>query len=90
MKIELKEEKDDKIKIEVHDTTLVNLINENIWSAEGQKKGFGFAAYAIEHPYMSKPVLTVKGKDPKKIIINAAEQIIDDVKDLRKQLQNVK
>ncbi|HLD49334.1 MAG TPA: RpoL/Rpb11 RNA polymerase subunit family protein [archaeon] len=91
MKIEIKEQSDDKVKIEVHDnTTLVNLINENIWIAEGEKKGFGFAAYAIEHPYLSKPVLTVKGKDPKKILINAAEHIIDDIKDLKKQLQNVK
>ncbi|MEM7819244.1 MAG: DNA-directed RNA polymerase subunit L [Candidatus Aenigmatarchaeota archaeon] len=86
MKIEVLENEKDKLKIEIHDNlTLVNLINENIW----KQKGVDFSAYSQQHPYLSKPVLIVKGKDPKKIVIEAAEQIIEDVKEFRKHFQNV-
>ena len=84
MKIEVLESKDDEVKIEIHESlTLVNLLNENIWKT----KGLDYSAYGVEHPYLSKPVLTVKSKNPKKTILDAAEQIIEDVKELRKQVE---
>lgn len=86
MKVDVIENDDDKIKIEIHDNlTLVNLLNETIW----KQKGVDFSAYSQKHPYMSKPVLVVKGKNPKKIVIEATEQIIDDIKELRKHFDNV-
>ena len=73
------------LKIEIHDnTTLVNLINENIW----QQKGVDMAAYKVDHPYLSKPVLVVKSRNPKKTLLDATEQAIEDIKDLRKKVQN--
>ena len=60
MKIEVLEDEKDTLKIEIHDNqTLVNLINENLW----QQK-VDMAAYRIDHPYLSKPVLIVKAKNP--------------------------
>jgi DNA-directed RNA polymerase subunit L len=86
MKIDVIENENDKIKIELHDNlTLVNLLNEVIW----KQKGVDFSAYSQKHPYLSKPVLVVKGKNPKKIVIEATEQIIEDVKELRKHFENV-
>ena len=84
MKIEVLEDEKDTLKIEIHDNqTLVNLINENLW----QQK-VDMAAYKIDHPYLSKPVLIVKAKNPKKALLDAAEQVLEDVKELRKKLQN--
>ena len=84
MKIDVLEKEKDKLKLEIHDNlTLVNLLNENIW-----KQKIKYAAYAVDHPYLSKPVLTVSSTSPKAVIIKAAEQIIEDVKELRKKVQH--
>ena len=82
MKIEVLEDEKNTLKIEIHDNqTLVNLINENLW----QQK-VDMAAYKIDHPYLSKPVLIIKSKNPKKSLLDATEQVIEDVKELRKKL----
>ena len=84
MKIDVIEDEKDKLVIEVHDNlTLVNLINENLWNEK-----IDYAAYSQDHPYLSKPRIVIKSKDPKKALISAAEQVIDDVKELRKQAEN--
>jgi DNA-directed RNA polymerase subunit L len=74
----------DKVKIKVDDLTFVNLLNENIWK---QKSGLDYAAYAKDHPYMSQPILTIKSKDAKKSLIDAAERIQKDVEELRKKFE---
>ena len=85
MKIEVIEDEKDTLKLEVHDnTTLINVINENLW----QQKGIDMAAFKVDHPYLSKPVLIVKSKNPKKSLADAADQVVEDVKDLRKKLQS--
>jgi DNA-directed RNA polymerase subunit L len=84
MKIEVLENVDNKLKIEVHtNLTLVNLLNDNIW-----KQKVDAAAYKMDHPYLSKPVILVRAKNPKKAVLDAAEQIIEDVKEFRKHFQN--
>ncbi len=85
MKIEVLENEKNKVKLEIHDNlTLVNLLNENIW----KQKGVDISTYSMQHPYMSKPVLLVKAKDPKKVILDATEQIIEDATELKKQFKN--
>ena len=81
MKIEVLENDDEKLKIKLDSLTFVNLLNENIW----QQKGIDVSAYSTEHPYLSQPNLLVKAKNPKKAVLDAAQQIIDDAKDLKKQ-----
>lgn len=84
MKVEVLEDENDVLKIEIHDNlTLVNLLNENIW----KQRGLDYAAYAQDHPYISKPVLVVKSKNPKRSLLDAADRIIEDVKELRKQFE---
>ena len=85
MKIDVLEREKGKLKIEIHDNlTLVNLLNENLW-----KQKIKYAAYSVDHPYLSKPVLTVSSTNPKKAVLDAAEQIINDVKELRKKVQHI-
>jgi len=81
--VKLIEEKKDTLKVEIDDVTLVNLLNENIW----MQRGIEFSAYNIDHPYLAKPVITVRSKNPKKALIDAADKIIDDVDTLKKKLQ---
>ena len=86
MKIELLEESDGKLKLRIDDLTLVNLLNENIW----KQKSIEMAAYSVEHPYLSQPVLVVKSKNPKKTLLDAAEKILEDVKELKKKVDAIK
>ena len=83
MKIDVLEKKKDKLKINLNDLTFVNLINEILW-----KGRIGYSAYSVDHPYLSKPVLVVNSKDPKKSLIDSAETVIADTKDLRKKFQH--
>ncbi len=83
MKIDVLKNEDDKLKIELHtNLTFVNLLNENIW-----KQKIDVAAYKMDHPYLSRPVMMIKGKNPKKAVLDAATQIIEEVKEFRKQFQ---
>ena len=83
MKIEVLEDDKETLKLEIHDNqTLVNLINENLWQQKVE-----LAAYRIDHPYLSKPVLIVKSKNPKRALLDATAQIVEDVKELKKKLQ---
>jgi len=84
MKIEVLENDKESMKLEIHDnTTLVSVINENLW----QQK-VDVAAFNVDHPYLSKPVLLVKARNPKKAVLDAAEQVIEDVKELQKKVGN--
>ena len=82
MPIKVLENSENSLKLEIDDLTLVNLLNENLWQLKGTK----MAAYAKHHPYIAKPVLVVKGRNPKKLLLDAAEQIIEDASEMRKQL----
>ncbi len=85
VQIDVLEDEGDKLKLRVHDnTTLLTIVNENLW----KQKGIDFAAVTVDHPYLSKPVLTVKSKKGKKAVIEAAEQIIEDASALRKKVQS--
>ena len=84
MEIQILEENDNLLRVEVDNTTLVNLLNEKIW----KQRGVDFSAYRIDHPYLSKPVITVRGKNPKKTLIDATDKILEDVETLRKKFQS--
>lgn len=80
MKIEVVEEEDEKLKVMVHtNLTLINLLNDKIW-----KQRVDASAYRMEGLYPSLPLLMVKGKNPRKSIIDAAEEISEEIKDFRK------
>ena len=82
VKIEILEETDDKLKLKIEDnTTVLNLVNENLW----EQKGVDMAAVTLEHPYLSKPVITIKSKKAKKALADATDKIVEDMKELRRK-----
>lgn len=86
MKLELLESKKEKwqLEIEGEDHTLLNLLREKSWD-EGAKQ----SSYMIKHPYLSKPVITVIGANPKKILADAAQSIINDAQSFGKEFKRV-
>ena len=83
MKLNVVEQKKDKLKLEIPDLTFVNVLNDKLWNA-----GADYSAYNVDHPYLSKPVLVLKSKNPKTILLRAGEQVIADVRELRKLFQH--
>ena len=84
MDLEVLEKKGDKIQIEVKGEThtLLNLLRENSWKA-GAKQ----ASYMVKHPYLSHPKIIIKSGQPKKILTNAAQMIIDDATTFEKSFR---
>ena len=78
MKLEIESQETGKLELIVkgEDHTLLNVLKENSW-----KKGAKQASYIIKHPYMSDPKLIVRAKNPKKVLIDAAQLAIDDAKE---------
>jgi DNA-directed RNA polymerase subunit L len=78
MELKVIEDGSDKLKIEVQGEThtLLNVIRENAW-----KSGAEQASYMIAHPYMSQPVITIRAKNPKKVLVAAAQVLSDDSKE---------
>ena len=43
----------------------------------------------MDHPYLSDPEIIVKGKNPLKILDDASQDIIDQIKELEKEFSKV-
>jgi DNA-directed RNA polymerase subunit L len=84
MQLNVLEKKQSKMKIEIVDEThtLLNLLRENSW-----KKGAKQASYIIEHPYLSQPKIVVSGENPRKVLNDASQLIIDDAEEFSKQFK---
>ncbi len=84
MELNVLEQTENKIVVEVRgeDHTLLNLLREACWT-----EGADQATYMIEHPYLSQPKIIVRGKNPKKILINAAQLIIDQIEEFAKEFR---
>ena len=82
MEIKVLEKTDESVKLEVNDEThtLVNLLRENAW-----KVGASQASYTIEHPYLSQPKISVRAKNPKKVLADASQMIANDAKEFGKE-----
>lgn len=88
MEIELIEKEDGGLlmKIVGENHTLCNLLRAELDKDESVVS----ASYNIEHPLTESPkfyVKTKKGKSPKRALTEAAGQIVEELGDLRKQLQ---
>ena len=82
MEIKVLEKTDESVKIEVigETHTLLNLLREKSWKA-----GASQASYMIEHPYLSNPKITVKAKNPRKVLADATQMVTDDAKEFGKE-----
>lgn len=86
MEIKILEKTPESVKIEVTDEThtLLNLLREKSWKA-----GASQASYMIEHPYLSNPKITIRAKNPKKVLSDASQMIIDDAREFGKEFGKV-
>jgi DNA-directed RNA polymerase subunit L len=86
MKLVALEKSDGKMILEVQGEThtFLNLLRENAWKSGGKQ-----ASYMIEHPYLSEPKLTVRAKNPKKTLDNAAQMIIDQTKEFEREFKRI-
>ncbi|MCX6814781.1 MAG: DNA-directed RNA polymerase subunit L [Candidatus Aenigmarchaeota archaeon] len=86
MEIKVLEKTNESLKIEVIDEThtLLNLLREKAW-----KSGASQASYMIEHPYLSNPKISIKAKNPKKVLSDAAQMVADDAREFGKEFSRV-
>lgn len=82
MTIEVLEDEAGRIKLKLDDLTFANVLNDVAWEHNAE-----FAAYAKEHPYLADPVMVVKAKNPKKVLLDAAASIEKDANDLRAKFE---
>lgn len=84
MELRVLEKKKDKLKVEVigESHTLLNLLRENAWKEKADQ-----ATYMIEHPELSQPKIIVRAKNPKKVLVNSAQMIIDDSKGFSREFK---
>lgn len=82
MKLRKLEKGKEKLVLEVagETHTLLNLLRENAWKEDAKQ-----AAYIVEHPYLSQPKIIIRAEDPKKVLSNAAQLVIDEASDFRKE-----
>lgn len=82
MEINLIKKEGDKLELEINDLTFVNLLHETLWT-----KKIDYSAYNKDHPFLTKPLLLVKAKDAKKVLIDASETIEANTEELKKKFQ---
>ncbi|HJW96911.1 MAG TPA: DNA-directed RNA polymerase subunit L [archaeon] len=82
MEIKVLEKSNESMKIEVvgENHTLLNLLREKSWKA-----GATQASYMIEHPYLSNPKITVRAKNPKKVLADAIQMVAEDAREFGKE-----
>lgn len=74
-----------KLKLEVHDDiTFVSVLNEYIWKLNPK-----FSAFSKEHFYLTNPVLTVRSRNPKNDVINAAKKLLVDLEALKREISRL-
>lgn len=86
MQIKVLEDEKNKMRVQINDTTFVNMLNERLWIENESTKSFDYSSFTIDHPYLSQPVLSVKASNPSKTITSAAESILKDIEALKKQV----
>ena len=86
MRLEVKERKKNKLVLEVSGEThtFINLLRENAWKA-----GCKQASYIVEHPYLSEPKIIIIGDSPKKILMEAADIILEQTDALKKEFSKL-
>lgn len=84
MKIKKLRSKEDLLELEIEgeEHALPNLLREEAYEA-----GAKHAAYKIEHPTTSNPILKVIADDPKKVLLDAAANITKLAKEFQRKFE---
>ncbi|MFH1247114.1 MAG: RpoL/Rpb11 RNA polymerase subunit family protein [Candidatus Micrarchaeota archaeon] len=87
MKVEfLKDEKDEvKVKLVGEEKSLGNLIVQKLV----ENKDVEFAGCDDDHPLLANPVITIKGKNARKSLATAVDEVKKELKDLEKQVEKL-
>jgi len=78
MELKVLEEKKDMLSLELtgETHTFLNLLTEVSW-----KEGARQAAYFVEHPYIAQPKIIVRSDNPRRVLRDSVQKIIDDCED---------
>ncbi len=84
MKLELLESDKNLLKVKVSGEThtLLNILREKCWEEKADQ-----SSYIQEHPYITEPYVVVRSKDPKKTLLTAAQNIVDQAKEFRVEFE---
>jgi len=84
MKVEfLKEEKESiRLGFNNEDVTFANALKDELWNI----KGIDTATLNKKHPLVNKPELLVQGKEPRKLLKLAAQNIKKNVEEFEKEI----
>ena len=87
MEVKVFEKTKDLLKLEIvgETHTLCNLLREELWN-----QNVDIAAYHIEHPLVSNPVLVVSSPNPKKSLEKAIDILKKTFSKLRKEAEKLK
>lgn len=88
MELELVEKGDDSILVKIigEDHTFCNMLRAELMDDENVAS----AVYTIEHPLTEPPKFYLKvkkDKSPERVLADAAGRVVEQLEDLRKQLQ---
>lgn len=88
MELEMVEKGDDSVLIKItgEDHTFCNMLRAEV----AKDENVASAVYTIEHPLTEPPKFYLrvkKGKSPERILAEAAGRVVEQLEELRKQLQ---
>ena len=88
MEVKLIKKKENQAIVEVKgaDHTIVNAIRRELW----QDEKVDAAGYTIEHSLISQPRLIVNAKNPKKALMDAAERLHKQNKEMETLFKKLK
>ena len=88
MEVKLIKKKENQAIVEIKgaDHTIVNAIRRELW----QDEKVDAAVYTIEHSLISQPRLIVNTKNPKKAMIDAAERLHKQNKEMETLFKKLK
>ncbi len=84
MKINIIKAEKDYIEIELDNLTVAELLRAELWN----EKGISLAVWKREHP-TKNPVLIVKGKNVKDLLLKTIERIQTEIKQLIKEAKKL-
>ena len=84
MKLNVLEDSKGLLKLELQGEThtLANLLREQSWLTGARQ-----AAYAIDHPNLSHPVVTIRAANPRKVLSEAVANVLEQSKEFSKEFE---
>ncbi len=87
MEVRILTDKKNELELEFIDADrgLIQYLSDEL----NKKEEVEFAAYNLEHPIVSNPVLIIKAKDPKKMLKEVLDELEKEVKKFSKEFSRM-